>query len=80
MHKGTDHHLLVPSQYMGGGPRVKVFRGCSLIVGRKWGLLWEFPLKFFWEKCPTRMGSHPKKVCMGCDHLMYAIKVINEVA
>ena len=25
-------------QYMGGGPQVKVFRGCGLAVGRKWGL------------------------------------------
>ena len=27
MHKGPGHHLLIPSLYMGGGPRVKVFRG-----------------------------------------------------
>ena len=35
MHKGLGHHLLVPSQYMGGGPRVKVFSGCGLVVGEK---------------------------------------------
>ena len=35
MHKGSRHHLLVPSQYMEGGPSVKVFRGCGLEVGRK---------------------------------------------
>ena len=35
MHKGPRHHLLVPSQYMGGGPMVKAFRGWGLVVGRK---------------------------------------------
>ena len=35
MHKGSRHHLLVPNQYMEGGPPVKVFKGCVLEVGRK---------------------------------------------
>ena len=47
MHKGPGHHLLVPSQYMGGGPRVKVFRGCDLAVGRNGGSILGFPLKLF---------------------------------
>ena len=45
MHKGLRHHLLVPSQYMGGGPQVKVFRGCGLAVGRKRGSILGFLLK-----------------------------------
>ena len=38
MHKGPGHHLLIPNQYMRGGPCVKVFKGCGLVVGRKWDL------------------------------------------
>jgi len=36
---GPKHHLLVPSQYMGGGSRVKGIRGYGLAVRRKrgWG-------------------------------------------
>ena len=48
MHKGPRHHLLVPSQYMGGRPRVKIFRGCDLVVGRKKGSILGFPLKLLW--------------------------------
>ena len=33
--QGPGHHLLVPNQYMGGGPSVKGFKGCGLAVGRK---------------------------------------------
>ena len=40
MHKGPRHHLLVPSQYMGSGQRVKVFKECGLEVGRREGLFW----------------------------------------
>ena len=48
MHKGPRHYLLVPSEYMGGGPRVKVFRGCGLAMGRKQrSILW-FPPKLLW--------------------------------
>ena len=45
MHKGPGHHLLVPSQYMGGGPQVKVFSGCGLAVGRKRGSILGLLLK-----------------------------------
>ena len=65
MHKGPRHHLLVPSQYMGGGPVVKAFRGCGLVVGRKKESILGFPLKFLWERCPTKMASHLKEVSMG---------------
>ena len=44
MHKGPRHHLLVPSQYMEGRPRVKVFKGCGLAVRIKKGSILEFPL------------------------------------
>jgi len=37
MHKGPGHHLFVPSQYIGGRPRVKAFKGCGLAAGRKMG-------------------------------------------
>ena len=47
MHKGPEHHLLVPNQYMGGGSRVKAFKGCGLAMGRKWGLLWGSHSSFF---------------------------------
>ena len=59
-------HLLVPSQYMGGGPQVKVFRWCGLAVRRKGGgSILGFPLKLFWEKYPIRMTFHPKEISMG---------------
>ena len=41
MHKGPGHRLLVPSQYLGGGP----FKGCGLAKGRKMGSILGFPLK-----------------------------------
>ena len=65
MHKGLGHHLLVPNQYIGGGPRVKVFKGCGLAVGRKKESILGFPLKLLWEKCPTGMTFHPKEVSVG---------------
>ena len=77
MHKGPRHHLLVPSKYMGGGPWVKAFRGCGLTMGRKWGLF--FPFKLLWGKYPIGMAFHPKEVRMGCDHLMHAIEVGEEI-
>ena len=46
LHKGPRHHLLVPSQYMGSEPWVKVFRGCRLVVRRKRGSISRFLLKF----------------------------------
>ena len=45
MHKGPRHHPLVPSQYMGGGPQVKGFRGYGLAVGRKRESIFGFSLK-----------------------------------
>ena len=56
MQKGPGHHLLVPSQYMGGGPRVKVFRGYGLTVGRNRGLFWVSCSSFFGEN--VLLGWH----------------------
>ena len=47
MHKGPGHHLLVPSQYMGGRLGVNAFKGCGLAVGRKMGLFWGSRSSFF---------------------------------
>jgi len=33
--QGPEHHQPIPSQYKGGRPTVKGFRGCGLVVGRK---------------------------------------------
>ena len=78
MHKGPRHHLLVPNQYMGGGPQVKAFKRCGLAVRRKRGSILGFPLKLFWERCSVRMTSNPKEVSMGWNHLMHAIEVGNK--
>ena len=64
MHKGPGHHLLVPSQYMGGGPRVKVFSGCGLVMGEK-GVYFGVPAQTFGKRCLVGMASHPKEVNMG---------------
>ena len=75
IHKGPRHHLLVLSQYMGGGPQVKGIRGCGLAAGERGGLFWDPRSNFFGKKCPTRMTSHPKEVNMSYDHLMHAIEI-----
>ena len=77
MHKGPGHHLLVPSQYMGGGPWVKVFRGCGLAVGRKRGSILGFPLKLLCGEMSCWDGISPKRVSVGWDHLMHSIEVGN---
>ena len=74
MHKGLGHHLLVPSQYMGGGPSIKRFRGCGLVMGRKKSIL-EFLLRLLSEECFVGMTFLPKKINTGWDHLMHAIGV-----
>ena len=53
MHKGLGHHLLVPSQYMGGGLQVKPFKGFGLVVGRKMGLFCDSHSSFFRDRCPV---------------------------
>ena len=80
IHKGLGHHQLITSQYMGGGPQVKGFKGCGLGWGEKEGLFWGSHSNFFGERRLVGMVSHPKEASMGWDHLMHAIKVGNREA
>ena len=72
--QGLGHHLLIPSQYMGGGPSVKGFRGCGLAVGRKKSIL-EFLLRLLSGECFIGMTFLPKEINTGRDPLMHAIGV-----
>ena len=58
MYKGQRHYLLILSQYIGGRPQIKVFRGCSLTVGRKRGPILRFSLTFLWRKINCRDVWH----------------------
>ena len=69
MHKGPGHYLLVPSQYMGGGSQVKVFRGCGLVVGRKWVYFEVHVEAFLGEKCLVGMTLRPKEANKGLGPL-----------
>ena len=62
MHKGPGHHLLIPSQYMGGGPRVKVFRRCGLAVERKRGSIWGYYSKLHWGEMSCWDDILPKRI------------------
>ena len=44
------------------------------------GSILGFLLKLLWDKCPIGMVSHLKEVSIGCDHLMHAIEVGDEIA
>ena len=72
--QGLGHHQLAPSQYMGGRPSVKGFRGCGLAVGRKKSIL-EFLLRLLSGECFIGMTFLPKEKNTGRDHLMHAIGV-----
>ena len=37
--QGPKHHPLIANQYRKGGPTIKGFRGCGLVVGER-GLFW----------------------------------------
>jgi len=37
--QGLEHHPLVPRQYRRGGPMIKRFKGCGLVVGGKESIL-----------------------------------------
>ena len=77
MHKGRRHHLLVPSQYMGGGPQVKGFRGYGLAVEKNRESIFGFSLKLLWGRMSCWDGISPRRRKMGGDHLMHAIEVGN---
>ena len=72
--QGPGHHQLVPSQYMGGGPSIKGFKGCGLAVGRIEAYL-GFLLRLLLGKCFARMAFYPKEVSVGWSQLMHAIRV-----
>ena len=62
------HHLLVPSQYSRGGPRVLGKRGCGLTVGRRGKSILGFTLKLFWEKYLVGMTYHLKEGKLSWNH------------
>ena len=72
--QGPGYHLLVPIQYMGGGPLVKGFRGCGLAVGGK-QVYSGVPAEASFRECFAGMTFLPKEVNIGWDHLMHAIGV-----
>ena len=78
--QGLKHHLLVPSQYKGGGPSIKTFRGCGLVVGRKEGLFWSSYQDFFWGSALLGWHFSQKRQAKGWGHLMHAIEVSGKVA
>ena len=61
--QGPGYHLLVPNQYMGGGPSVKGFKGCGLAVGRK-EVYFRIPAKasfeemIFWDDISPKRDKH----------------------
>ena len=64
-----EHHLLVPNQYRRGGLSIKRFRGCGLVVGRKWVYFEVHVEAFFGEKCLVGMTLRPKKANKGLGPL-----------
>ena len=61
--QGPGYHLLVPIQYMRGGPLVKGFRGCGLAVGGKqvyFGVPAEasFREMLCWDGISPKRGKH----------------------
>ena len=61
IHTRLRHHLPVPNQYRGGGPREKGMRRSVLAVKRKGESILGFPLKFFWGEMSYWNGISPKK-------------------
>ena len=59
--QGPKHHSLIANQYRKGGPTIKGFRGCGLVVGER-GLFWGSCQGFFQENCLVGMAFRPKEV------------------
>ena len=59
--QGPEHHLLIPSQYRRGGPSVKGFRGCGLVVGRKERSILELMSRLLLGKMPCWDDISPKR-------------------
>ena len=58
--QGPKHHPFVPSQYKRGGPMIKGFKGCGLVVGGKRSIL-GFLLRLVLGKMPFWDGISPKR-------------------
>ena len=73
--QGPEHHQPVPNQYKEGGPMVKRFRGCGLVVGRK-VVYFEVPVEpSFGENALLGWHFALKRQAKGYDHSMHAIRV-----
>lgn len=71
-HTKPGRHILVPSQYLIGGPLVKEFRGCNLVVGRK-EVYFEILATASFGEMPCWDGISSKTGKHGLGHLMHAI-------
>ena len=74
-----EHHQFVPNQYKRGGPTVKGFKGCGLVVGGKWSIF-GFQPRLLLGIYSAEMVSYLKDVVDDSDHLMHAIEVGDKVA
>ena len=59
-HTRAGAHPLIPNQYRRGGSSIKRFRGCGLMVGRKWFIL-EFLPRLFLGEMPCWDDISPKR-------------------
>ena len=62
--QGPGYHLLVPSQYMGGGPLVNGSKGCVWQWGEKKSII-GFLLRPLLGKCFAWMAFLPKDISTG---------------
>ena len=77
--KGQGTTNLYPANKREVGPRSRGFRGRGLVVGGKGGLYLVSCRDFFWGIYLAGIGSYPKEVINGWDHLMHAIELGSEV-
>ena len=71
MPQGSKHYQPVPSKYKGGGPMVKGFRGCGLVVGGEGVYIWFLAMAAFrnitcWDDILPKRGSRwlgPSDAC-----------------
>ena len=71
MHTRLRHRLPEPSQYRGGGPRVKGMRGCGLAIGRR-GAYFGVPAQFLlgemfcWDNISPKRSKHKLESLDAC--------------
>ena len=58
--QGPKHHPLIANQYRKGGPTIKGFKGCGLVVGEKGSILGFLP-RLLLGKLPCWDGILPKR-------------------